>query len=257
MPHYFSEKEFMRKVSLILLIFLLIPSGNISTRAIRPAPVLSGAGSELAAGEQLFEEMQLGGVVNFVAFRQAVAGYLRIKEKSKPVLTLIDFTKASTEKRLFVFDMEKKKLVFSSVVAHGRNSGENYATSFSNKYGSYKSSLGFYLTGHTYQGKNGYSLILNGLEKGINDKARERAIVVHGAAYANPSVAASAGRLGRSFGCPALPQAITKPIINTIKGGSVMFIYANNQDYMAQSSILKGLQQTGLLTRNQFPHPQQ
>ena len=96
-----------------------------------------------------------------------------------------------------------------------------------------KSSLGFYLTGNTYQGRNGYSLLLDGLEKGINDRARERAIVVHGAAYANPSVCKS-GRLGRSFGCPALPQALTKPIINTIKGGSVLFIYANNKEYMAK-----------------------
>ena len=142
------------------------------------------------------------------------------------------------QKQLYVFDIDKKELLYSSVVSHGKNSGENYATSFSNQTGSYKSSLGFYLTENTYQGKNGYSLILNGLEKGINDKAKERAIVVHGAAYANPSVIAS-GRLGRSFGCPALPQTVTKPIINTIKDGSVMFIYANNANYLAQSSFLK------------------
>ena len=116
-------------------------------------------------GEQLFEDMQLGGVVNFLAFRQAVAGYNLIKQKSKSILTLIDFTKPSTEKRLFVFDMEQKKMLYSSVVSHGKNSGENYATSFSNEVGSYKSSLGFYLTGNTYQGKNGYSLLLDGLEK--------------------------------------------------------------------------------------------
>lgn len=115
--------------------------------------------------------MQLGGVVNFLAFRQAVAGYNLIKQKSKSILTLIDFTKPSTEKRLFVFDMEQKKMLYSSVVSHGKNSGENYATSFSNEVGSYKSSLGFYLTGNTYQGKNGYSLLLDGLEKGINDRA--------------------------------------------------------------------------------------
>ena len=163
-----------------------------------------------------------------IAFRQAVAGYNRIKEKSKPILTLIDFSKPSTEKRFFVFDMEKKKLLYSSVVAHGRNSGENYATSFSNQYGSYKSSLGFYLTENTYQGGNGYSLILNGLEKGINDKAKARSIVVHGAP----------GRLGRSLGCPALPTKLARPIINTIKDGSVMFIYANNPHYLAQSNIL-------------------
>ena len=172
--------------------------------------------NELTDGEVLFEEMNLGGIVNFPAFRQAVQGYNKIEQKKKPVLTLIDFTKPSTEKRLFVFDMKERKLLYSSVVAHGKNSGENYATSFSNAVGSYKSSLGFYLTGSTYRGKNGYSLLLDGLEKGINDRARERAIVVHGAAYANPSVCRG-GRLGRSFGCPALPQAVCSLSMPTIK----------------------------------------
>lgn len=228
---------FQRVVLCLLLLFL--PFVRVSKDTV-VAPLSSSLRpiSELAAGEQLFEEMNLGGTVNFIAFRQAVAGYNRIKEKSKPILTLIDFSKPSTEKRLFVFDMEKKRLLYTSVVSHGRNSGENYATSFSNQNGSYKSSLGFFLTEHTYQGGNGYSLILNGLEKGINDKAKERAIVVHGAAYANPAVASS-GRLGRSLGCPALPTQMAKPIINTIKDGSVMFIYANNTNYLAQSDILK------------------
>ena len=220
------------------LFFLFIPLNRDAVNTVANSPFTSSDPvSELAVGEQLFEEMELGGTVNFIAFRQAVAGYNRIKEKNKPILTLIDFSKPSTEKRFFVFDMEKKKLLYSSVVAHGRNSGENYATSFSNQYGSYKSSLGFYLTENTYQGGNGYSLILNGLEKGINDKAKARSIVVHGAPYANPSVAAS-GRLGRSLGCPALPTKLARPIINTIKDGSVMFIYANNPHYLAQSNIL-------------------
>ena len=129
-------------------------------------------------------------------------------------------------------------IIYGKSYCGGKNSGGNYATSFSNVSGSYKSSLGFYVTENTYQGKNGYSLILNGLEKGINDKAKERAIVVHGAAYANPSVAASGGRLGRSFGCPALPQSLTKPIINTIKNGTLLFIYANDKGYLASSTIL-------------------
>lgn len=230
----------MRKVILFLslLILPLQYSSSDMPEAETDQPVaVSDSDSELEAGEQLFEEMQLGGVVNFIAFREAVAGYHRIEQKTKPIMTLIDFTKPSTEKRLFVFDMEQKKMLFSSVVAHGRNSGANYATSFSNKYGSYQSSLGFYLTENTYQGKNGYSLVLNGLEKGINDRAKERAIVMHGAAYANPSTIAS-GRLGRSLGCPALPQALAKPVIDTIKKGSVLFIYANDKEYMAQSAVL-------------------
>lgn len=238
----------MQKAFLFLLLFFL-PLSNVSTRTSMPEKNVGTlfSTSDKMDGEQLFEEMQLGGVVNFLAFRQAVTGYNKIEEKSKSILTLIDFTKPSIEKRLFVFDMKEKKVLYSSVVSHGKNSGDNYATSFSNEVGSYKSSLGFYLTGNTYQGKNGYSLLLNGLEKGINDRARERAIVVHGAAYANPSICKS-GRLGRSFGCPALPQALTKPIINTIKGGSVLFIYANNKEYMAKSTILPSQQPQELLS---------
>lgn len=238
----------MQKAFLFLILFFL-PLSNVSTWTSMPEKNVGTlfSASDKMDGEQLFEEMQLGGVVNFLAFRQAVAGYNKIEEKSKSILTLIDFTKPSTEKRLFVFDMKEKKVLYSSVVSHGKNSGDNYATSFSNEVGSYKSSLGFYLTGNTYQGKNGYSLLLNGLEKGINDRARERAIVVHGAAYANPSICKS-GRLGRSFGCPALPQALTKPIINTIKDGSVLFIYANNKEYMAKSTILPSQQPQELLS---------
>lgn len=197
------------------------------------------ASSDVEAYASLYRSMQLEGVVNWKAFRQAVAGYYKIDNRKREVLTLIDFSRPSTAKRLFVFDMRERKVLFSSVVSHGKNSGDNYATSFSNEYGSYKSSLGFYLTESTYQGKNGYSLILNGLEKGINDRARERAIVMHGAAYADPSVASRGGRLGRSFGCPAVPQKLSRPIIDAIKGGSVMYIYAETPDYLAHSSVLK------------------
>lgn len=195
--------------------------------------------SDVEAYASLYRSMQLEGVVNWKAFRQAVAGYYKIDNRKREVLTLIDFSRPSTAKRLFVFDMRERKVLFSSVVSHGKNSGDNYATSFSNEYGSYKSSLGFYLTESTYQGKNGYSLILNGLEKGINDRARERAIVMHGAAYADPSVVSRGGRLGRSFGCPAVPQKLSRPIIDAIKGGSVMYIYAETPDYLAHSSVLK------------------
>ena len=165
----------MYKAFLFLFLFLF-PFSNVSTRTSVSEEMTDMVipENELTDGEVLFEEMNLGGIVNFPAFRQAVQGYNKIEQKKKPVLTLIDFTKPSTEKRLFVFDMKERKLLYSSVVAHGKNSGENYATSFSNTVGSYKSSLGFYLTGSTYRGKNGYSLLLDGLEKGINDRARER-----------------------------------------------------------------------------------
>lgn len=227
----------MRKVVLFLLLFLL-PSGESTDCAPLCEPTSAISIQATDTIDQLFDDMRLDGIVSYTAFRQAVTGYQKINLKRKPIMTLIDFSKPSTEKRLYVLDMKNKRLLYSSVVSHGKNSGENYATSFSNKNGSYKSSLGFYLTENTYQGHNGYSLVLNGLEKGINDQAKRRAIVIHGAAYANPNITASAGRLGRSLGCPALPQKLAKPIIDTIKEGSVLFIYANNKDYLANSTFL-------------------
>lgn len=221
----------MHKVFLYL--FLLFIPVNFSTMRSSEPRI-----QEVSCCRQLYHEMQLDKIVNYAAFEQAIAGYNKIEDKAKEILTLVDFSKPSPEERFYVFDMRHKKLLFTSLVSHGKNSGGNYATSFSNENGSLKSSLGFFLTENTYQGKNGYSLVLNGLEKGINDRAKERAIVIHGAAYSNPSVIASTGRLGRSFGCPALPQAVSKPIINTIKGGSLLFIYANNQNYLTYSPIL-------------------
>lgn len=230
----------MRRIVSLLILFILpslfVLTGNRASEGASCPAV--NAPSKTDVCTSLYRDMQLEGVVNWKAFRQAVTGYLKITERKKDVLTLIDFSKPSTEKRLYVFDMKKKTLLFQSVVSHGKNSGGNYATSFSNEYGSYKSSLGFYLTDTPYQGKNGYSLILDGLEKGINDCARQRAIVMHGAAYADPSVARTAGRLGRSFGCPAVPRNLSRPIIDAIKGGSVIFIYAESPEYLAHSSIL-------------------
>ena len=188
--------------------------------------------------QALYDAMCPDGCVGSGAFEQAYEGYCKIANKSREVLTLIDFSLPSTEPRLFVFDIPGKKMLFKSVVAHGRNSGGNYATSFSNKPGSYKSSLGFYLTTQTYQGKNGYSLRLKGLEKGINDMAEARAIVIHGAKYADPKVCAS-GRLGRSLGCPALPERVNRTIIDAIKGGSVLFIYSGSEDYRTATRILE------------------
>lgn len=217
------------------LILFFIPFGYLPTNGTEP---MLASDESLTACSALYNEMNLSHLVNYDAFEQAIVGYQKIKGRRKDILTLIDFTKPSTEERMYVLDMKNRRLLYSSHVSHGRNSGGNYATSFSNKSGSYKSSLGFYLTENTYQGRNGYSLILNGLEKNINDKAKERAIVIHGAPYANPSVIKSSGRLGRSLGCPALPLAVSKPIIDTIKGGSLLYIYANNYDYIAQSVIL-------------------
>lgn len=188
--------------------------------------------------ETLYASLCIEEVVGRDAFEAAIKGYERIEEKDRPVLTLIDFTKPSTEERMVVIDMEQKKVLCKSLVAHGRNSGEVYATRFSNKEGSYMSSLGFYLTGSTYQGSNGYSLKLHGLEQGVNDLAYKRAIVMHGADYCDYRVITNGKRLGRSLGCPAVPRPMAKKIIDTIKGGSVLFIYAEDDWYRTHSTIL-------------------
>ena len=219
----------MRVLSLILIIGGICWGSLLGIAAERPS---------MPSSRMLYHEMALEGTIDYTVFERAIAGYNRMGSFDKNILTVIDFTKPSTEKRLFVIDLKLKKVLFISYVAHGRNSGEKYATSFSNQEGSFKSSLGFYQTENTYYGKNGYSLVLNGLERGINDKAKERAIVVHGAAYADPSVVSRGGRLGRSFGCPAVPQKLSRPIIDAIKGGSVMYIYAATPEYLAQSHIL-------------------
>lgn len=240
MHNFITEYNTMHKIFLavsLITVSVLVLTSSAPTCENRTVPEHKKE-APASVYSELYETMDLDSIVNPEAFRLAVTGYYKITERKREVLTLIDFSKPSTEKRLFVFDMKAKKLLFSSVVSHGKNSGEKYATSFSNEYGSYKSSLGFYLTENTYQGRNGYSLILDGLEEGINDKAKERAIVMHGAAYSNPSIIKSTGRLGRSFGCPAVPQALSRPIIDAIKGGSVLYIYAEMPEYFAQSQLI-------------------
>lgn len=187
--------------------------------------------------DQIYNEMNLKEIINYDTFKNALNGFNKIRNRKNDLITIVDFTKPSTKERFYVLDLKKKSLLFKSVVAHGKNSGGDMATSFSNKNGSHKSSLGFYLTEGTYFGGNGYSLRLDGLEKGINDKAKERAIVVHGADYANPSAIKSLGRLGRSFGCPALPRNISKQVIDTIKNGSVLYIHGNDSNYALLSDL--------------------
>jgi len=164
----------------------------------------------------------------FKVFTKALKGFYALKAGGivqKNILTIIDFSLSSTAKRLWVIDLDNGKVLFQSLVAHGKNSGEEFASSFSNKGESYKSSLGFYATGETYNGKHGKSLRLDGLEKGLNDKARERGVVVHAAEYVSQSFINSNKRLGRSQGCPALPEELASEIIEIIKDKSCLFIY--------------------------------
>lgn len=150
-------------------------------------------------------------------------------------LALIDYSRPSTERRLWVFDLAHARLLYSEFVAHGRGSGENFAKAFSNRDGSHQSSLGLFVTTDTYIGGNGYSLRMDGLEPGINDKARARAIVMHGARYVDPGLASRQGRLGRSYGCPALRPAVAREMIDTLKQGQLLFAYYPDRDWLAQS----------------------
>lgn len=224
---------------LCLCLLLILPSGQPAVRGGEPARAPHDPCREL------YEAMKLDGQVDYSGFSQALQGLEQVAPQRRDILTLIDFTKPSTEQRLYVLDLTHRQVLFASAVSHGRNSGENYATSFSNENGSHKSSLGFYLTAETYRGRNGYSLALDGLERGINDRARQRAIVIHGADYCNPSFIASSGRLGRSHGCPALPEAVNASVIDAIKGGTLLYIYARDDRYLTQSPVL-GTRETAL-----------
>lgn len=158
--------------------------------------------------------------------------------KRAELLTVIDYSLPSNEPRLWVFDLANRKLLYRELVAHGKNSGLNIAKKFSNVNGSLATSLGLFVTGGTYIGSNGYSMRMRGLEKGINDKAWERAIVMHGAPYVSNSVARALGRIGRSWGCPALRPEIAREVIDTIKGGSPIFAYYPEKKWLTSSAFI-------------------
>jgi hypothetical protein len=180
--------------------------------------------------------------LNLNTFILAMKGFTKLRSQNlistDSIITIIDFEKSSSQKRLYVIDLKTKKVLFHTLVAHGKNSGEEYASSFSNEESSYKSSLGFYITRNTYEGCNGYSLRLQGLEAGINSNAMDRAIVMHGAGYASESTIYKLGFLGRSWGCPALPKTLQIPVINKIKDGNMLFIFYPDQAYLKKSTIL-------------------
>jgi hypothetical protein len=181
-------------------------------------------------------------IIPFEAFKYALMGFNNLQAKDSlaydTLLTVIDYSLPSTEERLYIIDLKNRKLVKKSLVAHGMATGSLFAKSFSNCPRSHQSSLGFYRTESTYIGKHGYSLRMAGLEKGINDNARERAIVFHGAEYVSTDFIKKYGRLGRSFGCPALPPDENQSIIDLIKESTCVFMYFPDIEYLNRSKIL-------------------
>ena len=192
---------------------------------------------------QMYNSIGLEGyALSYDVFRYGMIGFYNLrgqgKLNSKNLLTIIDFTKPSTEKRFYTIDLDQQLLKFYTYVSHGKNTGENLAKSFSNTVHSNQSSLGFYVTAETYTGSKGYSLKLDGFEKGYNDNLRERAVVMHDADYVSEFWIKKNGRLGRSQGCPALPKEIAKEVIETIKNNTVIFAYYNDMDYLKTSYYL-------------------
>lgn len=186
----------------------------------------------------IYDNASFKNVISYEVFNLAMKGYYKYDKFKSGIISIVDYSKPSTEKRFYVIDIEKKTLLFNTLIAHGKNTGDNIAASFANVPESLKSSLGFFKTAETYNGKHGFSLRLDGLENGINDKARDRAIVIHGANYVCDDFIKTQGRLGRSFGCPALPVTASTDIIKTISNGTCLFIYGNDGNYLKSSNFL-------------------
>lgn len=195
------------------------------------------------ASLSLYDSLKLSSLgLGRQVFEYAIHGFNNMKQMGKlnndGIISIIDFSKPSSNKRLFIIDLKKVKVIFNTYVAHGINSGKEFAKEFSNLAESNKSSLGFYTTATTYSGKHGYSLHLQGEEKGINDNAYNRDIVVHAAAYVNEQMIKSQGYIGRSWGCPAIPVRLHVPIIDKIKNGTCLFIFGENAGYLSHSKLI-------------------
>lgn len=195
---------------------------------------------------QLYKEINFGKgkKLSKEVFAKAYHGYLNLKESGqldsrRHLISVCDFSLSSNVPRLWVIDLDKKKVLFNTLVAHGQGSGEEYATAFSNVEGSHQSSMGFFVTASTYYGDKGYSLKLQGQDAGYNCQAFSRAIVIHAADYVSYDFIKANLRLGRSWGCPSLPVELNRPIIDAIKGGTTLFIYTENKKYLASSKWLK------------------
>jgi hypothetical protein len=229
---FFISMKFSLSILSIIILFLESSS---------PDSVKAGGALNDSEIHNLWLDCKLEKILPLKVFSAAVRGCSQTDRiRRKNIITIIDFSKPSTDRRCFVIDLDSRNLLYHCFVAHGKNSGDNFAGSFSNRPESLQSSLGFYLTAETYSGKHGYSLRLDGLEKSINDNARSREIVIHGADYVSQEFIDKHGRLGRSWGCPALPVDISKEVIDRISHGSCLFIYGRDENYLNSSSFLSG-----------------
>lgn len=237
-------------MGLLCTSFTIIPSRQtVNSHTVSVIPGLYTGSSyttaEADAATALYNDINLQQYgLSKEAFDHAWKGYQHLVKKKmvsrSNYLTICDFSQSSKRKRLYVIDIDNRKLITNTYVAHGKNSGAEYANNFSNKPESLQSSLGFYITANTYTGKHGLSLRINGVDPGYNDKALMRTIVIHGADYVNESRVVNGGYMGRSWGCPAVPKKEATDIITTIKNGTCLFIYHPGKNYLLGSKILNG-----------------
>jgi len=224
-------------------VFFLFFSITATTPKHEKAPATLASNEAVSGAEMLYNNIKSHSVTMpaYECFSKALKGFNKLKAQGKikkDLLTVIDFSLSSTAKRLWIIDMATQTVVYNTLVAHGRNSGDEFATTFSNAASSNCSSLGFYATGELYMGKHGESMRLDGLEQGINSNARDRAVVMHAADYVNEDFAKQHHRIGRSQGCPALPNEVNKEVIKLIQGRSCLFIYHPSQSYATASRLL-------------------
>jgi hypothetical protein len=250
MHHPMKKPAILLTTILVSLLFVFTAATSVSPgkKNLVAAATFVDSTANIAAAEHETEAMLYNDLhlheagMNQEVFTSAIHGMHKLEEegvvKKDDVITIIDFSQPSNQKRLYVLDLNARHILFNTLVAHGRNTGTLMAQSFSNDPSSLKSSPGFYTTAETYMGEHGYSLRLDGQERNINDNARNRAVVMHAAEYVDQSAVNAQGFLGRSWGCPAVPVSQHKAIINTIKGGTCLFIYTPDNNYLERSAIL-------------------
>lgn len=234
----------MQKIRVGLLMIVMCASSFFVkvVKGEETSKITSSKVSVLQKADNIYNKINFGKSepLSREVFYKAYTGYLNLKDAGKldqdhPIISICDFSLSSNVKRLWVIDLKDSRVLIHSLVAHGQGTGEEFAMKFSNTENSHQSSLGFYVTEDTYMGDNGYSLKLNGMDAGYNDAAYSRAIVMHGADYVCDSYIRDNKRLGRSWGCPAVPSATAKNIINTIKNKTCLYIYYPNKSYLAKS----------------------
>ena len=238
----------MKKV-LIFFSMLLLASNNFAEENLMTENITENSQQPIEQKKQkividvksVYDSLNIKNKIDYSIFQKAYLGYVQISHKDPGVLIIIDYTKPSNEERFYALDLNKKKLVYSTRVAHSKNSGLEIPLEFSDDPNSYQSSLGFFVTLGEYNGAYGYSLRLKGLEENINANAEDRAIVIHGGDIVEDEYIKKFGFAGRSLGCPVLPHSITREIIDFIKHGRVLFIYGNDEEYVDDSLYLSKL----------------